>query len=266
MKMPSAVAPPPQQGRAFDRLHGLHAARDEVRKEKIKEMEFTTLEATSRWDGSRRGLGTPAVTKSPSHVSDSSGSVFNRLHQHGYEKGQLNLQQAMEERDYAACRLAGYVNGNSPAQQSPAQLEKCNELFADAQRLHSERKVAQEERLHVQSSRADSARKVDGDRMYTEAMRQIERKDERVDEEQQRLREEAAELRAKTAVTGRLPHDRRHLLHDKAVRQQEKVRGQQEERRQRVEYDDSGVEHSFSPRITKMAKSIGGHVDLPFRQ
>lgn len=55
MKMPSAVAPPPQQGRAFDRLHGLHAARDEVRKEKIKEMEFTTLEATSRvWGAGAR--------------------------------------------------------------------------------------------------------------------------------------------------------------------------------------------------------------------
>ena len=61
------------------------------------------------------------------------GSVFDRLHQHGYEKGQLNLQQEMEARDHAAARLTGKVHGNSPAAlQSPAQLEKCNELFAQA--------------------------------------------------------------------------------------------------------------------------------------
>ena len=82
-----------------------------------------------------------------------------------------------------------------------------------------------------------------------------------------KLQEEAAELRKRTAPEGKLTRDRHHSLHEKAKQQQQRRKEAVEERAQEVEQAETAhPDLTFSPRITKMAKNVGGHQDLPFRQ
>ena len=81
-----------------------------------------------------------------------------------------------------------------------------------------------------------------------------------------RLQEEAEQLRKRTAGAAPLSKGRQHTLHEKAKLHQERRKEAFDERQAEIEVEQSGADLPFSPRITKMAKSIGGSADFAYRE